>query len=116
MGLLTMGLLFKTSPIGADRAFSGTTMACFALFASIFVLLFMHTLLLLNNWSTVEMWALKNSNIFKSQAYCYAWKYYFGENCLLWLLPVGEPSADKGLDYEASMPVIGLESDKRKQN
>ena len=52
------------------------------------------------------------NNIFKERSWCDNWRDTFGDNCLLWFLPVGKPDIYKvALDYGARIPVDGVESE-----
>ncbi len=50
--------------------YGGTMMCAFAVSASLFLLWALHTFLLLNYWTTLEMGSLANDNIFARQSFC----------------------------------------------
>jgi len=83
-------------------------MSAFAIGGAMFMLLLMHTIYILNYWSTIEYSALKDENIFRDQSPLFSWRKVFGDNCLLWLLPYGEPDPVEGLDYFADRAVTGV--------
>ena len=61
---MTMGILLVNSEEGR-KVYNGTMMAAFAVSASLSLLLIIHTIIILNNWSTVEFVPLMENNIFK---------------------------------------------------
>ena len=68
-----------------------------------------HTYIILWNYSTLEMSELRQDNIFKHQTFSQTWCLVFGNNPMLWFLPIGgATNAIEGLDYKANMTVIGL--------
>ena len=73
----------------------------------------MHTYLICKNWTTLEMAALrKEKDIFKDQSVRESWEQVMGKNKLLWFLPIGGPTPDRGLDYNANIPVVGVITEK----
>ena len=99
IGLLIMGIFLKQRVNEHD--FANTMTASFACAGSITILLIIHTVYILNYWSTLEAGALYGDNIFKSMSYGEAWRKVFGNNALLWMLPCGSPDPLEGLDYGA---------------
>ena len=112
IGLLSMAIVLLRSEDGAIF-YSGIMMCAFVVSGSITVLLIVHTFLLLNYWTTLEMGPLAQENIFARTSFCSNWRKAFGDNILLWFLPVGGPDATEGLEYQADRPVKGLEQDLR---
>ena len=109
-GLMIIGFLIKTSSKKAKLEFGGTMLAAFAISASMVLLLIIHTFLICNNWTTLEAGPLADKNIFNKQSGCQGWRLIFGDSCLLWLLPVDSTNAMQGLDYDAEIDIIGLET------
>ena len=107
-GLLLMGLFYAKSGVELHSKSMHMMMAAFGLGGAICILLLTHTIYILNNWSTVEYRALKRENIFKNQSLLFAWRKVFGDNVLLWLIPIGEPDSIEGLDYWADRAVGGV--------
>ena len=83
----------------------------FALGLSLLGLLCLHTTLILMNWSTVEGFALLRNDIFRNQSVADKWRLVFGDQYLLWLIPLpvaqGRWDPLSGLDYKANVPVRG---------
>ena len=77
VALLTMGILLVNSEEGR-KVYNGTMMAAFAVSASLSLLLIIHTIIILNNWSTVEFVPLMENNIFKRQTFLESWRLIFG--------------------------------------
>ena len=71
----------------------------------------MHTVFILNNWTTLEFGALMPKNIFKTHSYCDSWRLVFGSNCLVWFLPVWTPNFKEGLDYHADVAIPNIEEE-----
>ena len=107
LALTTVALALLLSEKGSIY-FPLTMLVAFALGVSLIGLLLMHTVLILNNWSTVESYALFWNNIFREQSYMQNWKLVFGDRCLLWFLPISNVDPMEGLDYGANVPVKGL--------
>ena len=105
-GLITMGIVLSKD--AETHKYDNVMMASFAVGASVVVLLILHTYFILNYWSTVEYGPLYYDNIFKDYSYMEAWRKVFGNNCLLWLLPLGSPDPKEGLDYGANRDPGGL--------
>lgn len=82
----------------------------FAFGISIFFLLLVHTVFILMNWSTVEAGYLLTNNIYSEQTFYYKWCLVFGTNVLLWFIPVCSTDCQDGLDFKASIPVLGQPS------
>ena len=62
IGLLGMGIFLTQKETGD---YCNTMMTSFVVAASTMLLLAIHTLLIINHWSTLEQAALYNNNIFK---------------------------------------------------
>jgi hypothetical protein len=72
----------------------------------------LHTVLICKNWTTLEAVALmRERDIFKDQTVLESWEQTFGKNKCLWLLPIGGPHPEQGLDYKANIPVAGVLSE-----
>ena len=112
LGLLLMATMLLSSA-ESRMTYNGTMVMAFACSASITILLIIHTVFILNNWSTIEHGALMKKNIFKSHSYCESWRLVFGKSCLLWFLPVWTPDIEEALDYHADVdiPNVELEND-----
>ena len=54
---------------------------------------------------------MRERNIFKDQTLLESWEQTFGKNKCLWLLPIGGPHPEQGLDYQANIPVAGVLSE-----
>lgn len=74
-------------------------------FATTFLLL-VHTVMILKNWSTIEFGYLCANDIYKDQSYMYKWCLIFGQNPLLWFIPVRSTDPIEGLDYKANIPIL----------
>lgn len=107
-GVIAAGSFIVTGPPGTDKEFGGISLAVFAISGSLGILLMLHTVLIFNNWSTLEVGPLSERNIFKRQSYGHAWRLVFGDNCLLWFLPIDSTKATDGLDFKADIGVWGL--------
>ena len=83
-------------------------MFSFSLSFGVGAMLIFHTVLILNNWTTLEGNVLMDTNIFKEQTYTHCWKSTFGENKWLWLVPITSVDPSCGLDYKANIPVGGV--------
>ena len=77
-----------TSPEG-KKFYNMTMISSAAVAGSVIVMLIIHTLLIMRNWTTIEAGALWEDNIFRNKSCLYNWRLVFGQNCLLWFLPVG---------------------------
>ena len=106
-GLLTQGIVLLKDE--DRRKYDSVMMASFAVGASIGLLLVMHSVFILTYWTTIEYTALYDDNIFKNHSICQAWCKVFGNNPLLWLLPVSNVDPVEGLDYGAVIGVAGVE-------
>ena len=85
IGLVTMALLLVTEADGRLE-FSGTMVAAFGVSGSLFILLSLHTMLLLKGWSTLEMGSLMDDDIFASKSKCDNWRAVFGQNFFFWFV------------------------------
>ena len=54
---------------------------------------------------------MRERDIFKDQTVLESWEQTFGKNKCLWLLPIGGPHPEQGLDYKANIPVAGVLSE-----
>ena len=88
-----------------------TVIMCGCISASILILLAFHTVLILKYWSTIEAFRLYDSNHYSRLGYCRAIKLTFGDNPLLWLLPVSGPSGMQGLSDLVDMQVTTASTD-----
>ena len=105
---IALALFFSEHP-RYDLEF--TAILAIALSISMFILLALHTVLILFNWSTIESCALFTNDIFKEQSHSQKWRLIFGENIMLWFLPVAaDIDPIEGVDYKASIPVPGIQT------
>ena len=111
-GMLSMGFMLRSSDYGKYK-YQGVMMASFAASAAVGLLFISHTFFIFKNWSSIESGIFMSNDIFKNQSFCQAWRLVFGQNCLLWFLPINSTDATEGLDYKASIEVLGLEEDYR---
>ena len=88
LGVISVVLVAAGGMDSMGSEFYNLTLAAIAMSFSILILLLLHTVLILNNWSTVEAWGLWNNNIFKTHTYGQCWRLVFGTNCLTWFLPI----------------------------
>lgn len=105
-GLFTIaGVLYRVTH---TIEFESIKISSFALGLSLTLLLLLHTLLIMQNWTTLEMCGLIKDNIFREQTIGQKWRLIFGDNCLFWFMPVDGTDPVEGLDYKASIPVSGI--------
>ena len=83
-------------------------MMSFSLSIGVGVMLIFHTVLIFNNWTTLEGGVLMENNIFRDQTYAHCWKSTFGESKCLWFIPISSVDPSLGLDYKANVPVGGV--------
>ena len=110
LGLLTCCLTVSLDTY-RHRVYDNLSLASGAISFSVSIMFLFHTFLIFNNWTQLESPALMDNNIFKKMSYSRSWKATFGDNCLLWFIPVDSISPLGGLDYDADVPVGGLIAD-----
>ena len=94
---------------GKETEYQEVMLGAFFLSLPLGILMCWHLVLVCYNWSTIEMAPLMTEhNSFKHQAGSIAWQYTMGDNCLYWFVPLGAPNPKMGLDYNATIPIVGV--------
>ena len=77
-GLMMIAILISVADEETQREYMNTRLSCFTVGATLLMLMSVHTVLILKNWTTLEGYALMSNDIFKEQTACQSWRLVFG--------------------------------------
>ena len=82
LGLLSVAAIFSSASdaksLSEDDQYFGARVVAIGFGFGCFFLLIFHTVLIFNNWTSVEFSVLYNDNIFREQSFGQKWRFVFG--------------------------------------